>query len=126
MSKTHGCCVFKHLSYGRTQMVFVINGDQRREVVLTPILTLTSVYTGTEGQVICGLYHVRKGEAVPLRRTGAFLLCASFPYLYRCTPFDPVLEVRSLALCMCQFYVLQPVHPEFGLPFLFDGTAVAI
>lgn len=75
-------------------MVFVINGDQRREVVLTPILTLTSVYTGTEGQVVCGLYHVRKGGTIPLRRTGAFLLFASFPHLYRCTPFDPVLEVR--------------------------------
>lgn len=35
MNMTHGCCVYKHLSYGRTQMVLTINSDQKREVVLT-------------------------------------------------------------------------------------------
>lgn len=35
MYMTHGCCVYKHLSYGRTQMGLTINSDQKREVVLT-------------------------------------------------------------------------------------------
>lgn len=45
MSMTHGYCVYKHLSYGRIQMVLTINSDQRREMVLTPILTLRSICT---------------------------------------------------------------------------------
>lgn len=74
MSMTHGCCVYKHPSYGRTQVVFAINSDQRKEVVLSPILTLRSIYTRNRRSDCLWPLLYEKGSSHPFMKNKDFLL----------------------------------------------------
>lgn len=96
MNMTHGCCVYKRLSYGRTQTVLTINSDQKRELVLTLLDIKINLYQKQKVRLFMAFTVWEKEGPSFYEEQGLFTCLPLFLTYTGINPLNPVLEVEEV------------------------------